>query len=161
LRRAARGIVRPIRQGIRRAGIERDAWRARRADAPLSVFHDFASAPAGGANQTLRAILGELARRGVSVERGALGPGTRAVLFNSFNFDFARFELFARRRGAECRMVHRVGAVTTLYRGFDDGTDARVAELNRRYADGTIAISHATIEMYRSLGIELRNPTVI
>jgi glycosyltransferase involved in cell wall biosynthesis len=161
VRRAVREIARPVRRSVKRAGFERDAWRARREEAPLSVFHDFAPAPAGGANQTLRAILGELAGRGVRIEYGALAPSTRAVLFNSFNFDVARFELFARRRGGECRMVHRVGAVTTLYRGFDDGTDARVADLNRRYADATIAISQATIEMYRSLGIELTSPRVI
>ena len=29
-------------------------------------------------------------------------------------------------------MVHRVGAVTSLYRGFDDGTDARVADAQPR-----------------------------
>lgn len=58
-------------------------------------------------------------------------------------------------------MIHRVGAVTTLYRGFDDGTDAQVAELNRRFADATIAISRATVEMYRSIGVELVEPCVI
>ena len=58
-------------------------------------------------------------------------------------------------------MVHRVGAVTSLYRGYDDGTDARVAQLNHRFADATIAISHATIEMYRSIGIRLVEPLVI
>lgn len=159
--RTARAVARPIRRSIRRARIERDAWRARRRRSELSIFHDFTPAPAGGANQTLRAIVGELARRGIGIEYGAISASTRAVLFNSFNFDFARFEVFADRRARDCRMVHRVGAVTTLYRGYDDGTDARVAELNRRYADATIAISHATIEMYRSLGIELRHPTVV
>jgi glycosyltransferase involved in cell wall biosynthesis len=58
-------------------------------------------------------------------------------------------------------MVHRVGAVTSLYRGFDDGTDVRVAEMNRYFADATIAISHATVQMYRSIGVELVEPRVI
>jgi glycosyltransferase involved in cell wall biosynthesis len=58
-------------------------------------------------------------------------------------------------------MVHRVGAVTSLYRGFDDGTDARVAAVNHRLADCTIAISQATIDMYRGIGIELVAPRVI
>ena len=31
--------------------------------------------------------------------------------------------------------IRRVGAVTSLYRGFADGTDARVAEINARFAD--------------------------
>lgn len=125
------------------------------------MFHDFAEAPAGGANQTLRAVLREVERRGIRVEQGAASTSTRAVLFNSFNFDQPRFEWFVRRLPPDCRMVHRVGAVTSLYRGYDDGTDARVAELNRRFADTTIAISHATIDMYRSIGIELVDPRVI
>src|SRR5439155_8080422 len=109
-----------------RVSIERDALLARRRQADLAVFHEFRPPPAGGGNQTLRAILGEMRRRGVRLELQTISPGARAVLFNSFNFDFERLELLARRcEGA--RMVHRVGAVTTLYRGFDDGTDARVA----------------------------------
>ena len=48
---------------------------------------------------------------------------TRACLFNSFNFDFARVRRFARR---DCRMVHRVDGPIGAYRGFDDGTDARI-----------------------------------
>jgi glycosyltransferase involved in cell wall biosynthesis len=145
---------------MRRAALERDAARARFVRADLALFHDFAPAPAGGANQTLRTLVGELRRRGVRIALGTIPPGTRACLFNSFNFDFERLELFARRaRG--CRLVHRVGAVTTLYRGFDDGTDARVGELNRRLAHATLAISRATIEMYRQLGIELVDPQVV
>ncbi|HUZ81676.1 MAG TPA: glycosyltransferase family 4 protein [Gaiellaceae bacterium] len=105
-------------------------------------------------------MVDELRRRGVRVGNNTLSPSTRAVLFNSFNFDFARLEVLADRvPGA--RMVHRVGAVTTLYRGYDDGTDRRVADINQRYADATIAISHATIEMYRRIGIELVAPRVI
>jgi glycosyltransferase involved in cell wall biosynthesis len=83
------------------------------------------------------------------------------VLFNSFNFDARRLEWFVRRLRADCRLVHRVGAVTSLYRGYDDGTDERVAELNRRFADATLAISQATIDMYRSIGVELVEPRVV
>lgn len=141
--------------------IRRDAARARRGQADLAVFHQFEPAPAGGAHQTLRAIIGEMRRRGVSVVVNEIPPGTQACLFNSFNFDFARLDYFAARRPTGCRMIHRVGAVTTLYRGFDDGSDARVAEANRRLADATIAISQSTIEMYRSIGVELIAPRVI
>jgi glycosyltransferase involved in cell wall biosynthesis len=141
--------------------VRRAARRARRRGAELSVFHDFAPAPAGGGNQTLRALLEELERRGVTVETGSASPQTRAVLFNSFNFDPRRLEWFAGRLPTGAKMVHRVGAVTSLYRGFDDGTDSLVAELNGRYADATIAISQATIEMYRSIGIDLVDPRVI
>jgi glycosyltransferase involved in cell wall biosynthesis len=160
IRRALGPVTRPLKRACWRVNVERDALRARRRAADLSVFHEFRPSPAGGANQSLRAVLGELQRRGVRIELHAISPTSRAVLFNSFNFDFERLELLARRRDG-VRMVHRVGAVTSLYRGFDDGTDARVARVNRELADATIAISHATIELYRQIGIELTKPRVI
>jgi len=81
-------VAPPARRVIRRLGIERDARLARFHPADLAVFHDFSPAPAGGASQSLRALLGELERRGVRVELHTISPGARAVLFNSFNFDF-------------------------------------------------------------------------
>jgi glycosyltransferase involved in cell wall biosynthesis len=145
----------------RRYRAARDARAVADSRIDLAVFHDFAPAPAGGANQTLRAVLAAMEQRGVAVNVGAASASTRAILFNSFNFDADRLAYFARRKPAGCRVVHRVGAVTTLYRGVDDGTDAHVAELNRRFADATIAISQATIDMYRSIGIELVAPRVV
>ena len=161
LRNTLRPVARPIRRGVWLAGVQSDARAARARRAELSVFHDFAEPPAGGANQALRALLAELSRRGVGVEHGAASASTRAVLFNSFNFDARRLEWFAARLPDGCRKVHRVGAVTSLYRGFDDGTDAHVASLNRRFADATIAISQATIDMYRRVGVELVEPRVV
>ena len=156
-----RHALRPVKGAVRRVELERDGALARIRPVDVAVFHDFAPAPAGGGHQTLRAIVGEMQRRGIRVGINTLSPQTSAVLFNSFNFDVARFEWFARRASPDCRMVHRVGAVTSLYRGYDDGTDGHVAELNSRFADATIAISHATIDMYRSIGIELVSPEVI
>jgi glycosyltransferase involved in cell wall biosynthesis len=153
-------LLRPVKRAAWRLELERDAALARVRPVDLAIFHEFAPSPAGGGNQTLRAVMAEFERRGVRVGINTVSPSTCAVLFNSFNFDFARLELLARRL-ASARMVHRVGAVTSLYRGFDDGTDARVAEMNARLADATIAISHATIEMYRQIGIELVDPRVV
>lgn len=161
VRRALRPVTRPVRRTRWWLSVERDAVLGRFRAADLAVFHEFSPPPAGGGHQTLRAVLAELQRRGVRIELQTISATTRACLFNSFNFDFERLERLAARRPDGCRMVHRVGAVTTLYRGVDDGTDARVAELNRRLADATIAISQATIEMYRSIGIELVGPRVI
>jgi glycosyltransferase involved in cell wall biosynthesis len=144
----------------RRARLERDLIAGRFHHADLALFHEFERPPAGGGHQTLRAVMGELRQRGVRIAVNAIPNGTEACLFNSFNFDARRLERFA-ARSPECRMVHRVGAVTTLYRGADDGTDAHVAELNRRFADATLAISHATVEMYRSIGIDLVDPHVV
>lgn len=129
--------------------------------ADLVLFHEFAPAPAGGGHQTLRALVAECRRRGVLVALNVIPGDARACLFNSFNFDAARLERFSARLAVKCRMVHRVGAVTSLYRGYDDGTDGHVALLNGRFAQATIAISQATIDMYRSIGIELVAPRVI
>lgn len=154
-------MLRPLRRGLWHAAVRRDARAAGIRGARLALFHDFAPPPAGGAHQSLRAVLGEMRRRGVGVEIGAASPGAHAILFNSFNFDAGRLEWFATRVSGSCRLVHRVGAVTTLYRGYDDGTDAHVAELNRRFAHATLAISQATIDMYRSIGVELVEPRVV
>lgn len=140
--------------------LERDAALARVRPVDIALFHQFAPPPAGGGNQTLRAVTAELERRGLRVGNNTISPSTRAVLFNSFNFDLARLELLARRADG-ASMVHRVGAVTSLYRGFDDGTDSHVADINARLAHATLAISHATVDMYRSVGIELVDPHVV
>lgn len=147
---------------LRRAELELDVAQARVRRADLALFHEFVPPPAGGGHQTLRALVSELRRRGVQLAYNAIPRATQACLFNSFNFDAGRLARFAAAaRTPECRMVHRVGAVTTLYRGFDDGTDAHVAALNARFADATLAISQATIDMYRRIGVELVDPHVI
>jgi glycosyltransferase involved in cell wall biosynthesis len=143
-----------------RLHVEADAVRARTRTADVALFHEFAPAPAGGGHQALRAFLSECRRRGVTVQTNVLSRSTRACLFNSFNFDASRLRLLA-GRAEGVRMVHRVGAVTSLYRGEDDGTDAFVAAVNRDLADTTIAISRATIDMYRQIGVELVDPRVV
>ena len=93
--------------------------------ADVAVFHEFGPPPYGGGNQFLLALVGELERRGLTVEANRLSGGTPACLYNSFNFDFSRLERFARDG---VRMVHRVDGPVGVYRGFDDGTDRRIAD---------------------------------
>ena len=92
------------------------------------------------------------------MELNRLSGGTRACLFNSFNFDFARLRRFAR---TDCRMVHRVDGPIGVYRGFDDGTDARIAELNRELADATVFQSRYSLEKHEELGYRLADPVVV
>jgi glycosyltransferase involved in cell wall biosynthesis len=87
-----------------------------------------------------------------------LSGRTPACLYNSFNFDFRRLHRFS-REGA--RMVHRVDGPVGVYRGFDDGTDQRIVDVNRKLADATILQSNYSLEKHRELGLELRNPVVI
>ena len=141
-----------------RVGAELDRLRTRGGRADLALFHEFAAPPGGGGHQFLRALVGELERRGLDVELNRISGGTPACLFNSFNFDFARLRRFA-DRGA--RMVHRVDGPIGVYRGFDDGTDERIAELNAHLAAATIFQSRFSLEKHRELGYELRTPAVI
>jgi glycosyltransferase involved in cell wall biosynthesis len=151
-RKAARAVGREVSTEVDRARFR----RAGRAD--LALFHELAPSPGGGGHQFLRALLSELDRRGVEVELNRISRGTPACLFNSFNFDFRRLHRFAR---PGCRMVHRVDGPVGVYRGFDDGTDARIAEVNRELADATIVQSRFSLVAHEELGIDLRAPVVI
>ena len=153
----ARGAIARATREIR---TEADVRRARRSGggADLALFHEFAPPPTGGGHQFLRALVGELERRGLTVELNEISPGTAACLVNSFNFDFRRLRRFARD---DVRFVHRVDGPIGTYRGFDDGTDARIAELNASLADATIVQSRYSLEAHRALGIELVGPHLI
>jgi glycosyltransferase involved in cell wall biosynthesis len=151
-------FTRPVRAAARRGKTEADWLRSRRDRADLAVFHEFRPPPYGGGNQFLLALVGEFERRGLQVETNRLSGATPACLFNSFNFDFGRLRRFA-RTGA--RMVHRVDGPISVYRGFDDGTDVRIREVNNDLADATIFQSQWSLDKHGELGFELRDPVVI
>jgi len=150
----ARAFVRVL---LRRTATERDFRLSRRGASDVAIFHEFHTPPYGGGNQFLLALVGELRRRGLDVELNALSGGTPACLYNSFNFDFGRLRRFVRDG---VRMVHRVDGPIGVYRGFDDGTDRRIVEINA-LADTTILQSRYSLEKHRELGLALRNPVVI
>jgi glycosyltransferase involved in cell wall biosynthesis len=154
LTRAAR-VVRPL---VRRGRTEADWLRSRRLRADVSVFNRFEPPPYGGGNQFLLALVGELERRGLDVEVNRLSGATPSCLFNSFTFDFGRLRRFAREG---VRMVHRVDGPIGVYRGFDDGTDRRIAEINGELADATVFQSQWSLEKHRELGFDLRAPAVV
>ncbi|MGH3133141.1 MAG: glycosyltransferase family 4 protein [Gaiellaceae bacterium] len=150
-RRAGRGLAGRVRTEV--------AWLASRGEsADLALFHEFAPPPSGGGHQFLRALTRELAGRGLEIEENRISTGTPACLVNSFNFDFARLQRFAR---PDCRIVHRVDGPIGVYRGFDDGTDRRIAEINRKLADATVFQSRYSLEKHGELGLDLRDPVVI
>jgi glycosyltransferase involved in cell wall biosynthesis len=148
----------PVRAVVRRGRTEAAWLRSRRGRADLAVFHEFHPPPYGGGNQFLLALVGELDRRGLAVEINRLSGETPACLFNSFNFDFERLRRFAR---AGARMVHRVDGPIAVYRGFDDGTDRRILEVNNELASATIFQSQWSLREHRRLGFDLRAPVVI
>ena len=158
----ARGAYVRLGRGVgavaRELGTEVDLVKARNGRADLALFHEFAPPPTGGGHQFLRALLGELERRGLTVELNRISRGTGVCLFNSFNFDFRRLRRFAR---SGVRFVHRVDGPIATYRGFDDGTDARIAEINRALAAATIVQSRYSLDAHRALGIELVDPQLV
>jgi glycosyltransferase involved in cell wall biosynthesis len=141
-----------------RARAQTDWFLSRRSAADLAVFHEYEAPPSGGGNQFVHALVRELERRGLTVERNRISGGTTACLFNSFNFDFTRLRRFARE---DVRMVHRVDGPIGVYRGFDDGTDRRIADLNEALADATVFQSRWSMERHAELGFGLRAPVVI
>ena len=150
----ARSVVKNLLQRVR---TERDWITSRRDRTDVAVFHEFHAPPYGGGNQFLIALVRELERRGLSVETNRVSGQTPACLYNSFNFEFRRLRRFAR---SGVRMAHRVDGPVGVYRGFDDGTDRRIAAINR-LADVTILQSHFSLEKHAELGLELGNPIVV
>ena len=146
-----------VRVLLRRTATEVDFVRSRRAGRDVAIFHEFHAPPYGGGNQFLLALRAELSRRGLDVEANRVSARTPVCLYNSFNFDFTRLRRFSRD---DLRMVHRVDGPVGAYRGFDDGTDRRIVEINA-LADATILQSHYSLEKHSELGLLLRNPMVI
>ncbi len=126
--------------------------------ADIAIFHDFQPPPAGGGHQFLRALWHEWERQGYVVENNTISRRTHACLFNSYNFHFARLRALQRNG---CRMVHRIDGPMSAYRGFDNGSDARIAQMNGELAEATIVQSHYSLREHRALGYQLRDPHVI
>ena len=142
------------RSALRRVGAllstERDLRAARSGGADVAIFHVDAPPPSGGGHQFLRALEGELRRRGLAVEQNRISGATPCCLFNSFNFDERRLRRFARD---DVRLIHRVDGPIGVYRGFDDGTDRRIVATNTELADATVLQSRFSLEAHERLGL--------
>jgi glycosyltransferase involved in cell wall biosynthesis len=127
-------------------------------DADISFFHDFAPPPTGGGHQFLRALWREFERRGIRLENNTISKTTRACLFNSFNFNFKHLRQLHR---PGCRMIHRADGPLAVYRGFDDGTDRKIFDLNQKIADATILQSQYSLTKHLEMGFDFVRPVVI
>ncbi len=124
----------------------------------ISLFHEYAPPPSGGGHQFLRALETELKHKGHRIENNVLSPTTPACLFNSYNFNFRQLRC---QRHRQCRMVHRVDGPVSVYRGMDDGTDARIWKINRELADASIFQSRFSLAKHIELGFQFAQPCVI
>lgn len=150
-------------KGIAQRAVRRASRLAARMVSPfrqrdISIFHDFVPPPSGGGHQFLRALKREWERRGYRVEINSISGSTRACLLNSFNFDAERYR-FLRREG--CRTIHRVDGPLATYRGFDDGTDRKITEWNREFAQGTVMQSRFSLQAHAEMGLAFQDPVVI
>ena len=127
-------------------------------EADLAIFHEFALPPKGGGNQFLLALRRTFESLGWRTEANIISSRTRACLYNSFNFDFDRLRRFKR---PGCRMVHRVDGPIGVYRGWDDGLDERIWQINQELADATVLQSHYSLMKHLELGLRYTNPVII
>lgn len=126
--------------------------------APIVFINEFHKPPYGGGNQFLLALRAEFLRRGIHVGSNRVGSRTRAILFNSFNFDFDRLR---RLKNDGIRMIHRVDGPISKYRGKDEELDRDIHKLNSELADRTIFQSRYSLDMHREMGLEFNDPVVI
>jgi glycosyltransferase involved in cell wall biosynthesis len=121
----------------------------------LSFIHEFKRPPYGGGNQFLLALKNELAGRGVDVGERRIGPRTRHVLFNSFNFDmdWLRAQL-SDKSSRGIHTVHRVDGPISAYRGKDIEVDRKILEINRDLADATVFQSQYSMDEHRRIGLD-------
>ncbi|MEM6883876.1 MAG: glycosyltransferase family 4 protein [Verrucomicrobiota bacterium] len=124
----------------------------------ISIFHEFVPPPCGGGHQFLYALKRVMEARGIRVVNNVITSDTNACLFNSFNFDF---ELLQRQARQGVKMVHRVDGPVGVYRGYDDGTDERVHQINQQLADETILQSEFSKQCHSELGMAYKSPWVI
>ncbi len=111
--------------------------------------------PPGGGHQFLRALVRELGARGLDIEHE---PGVRAARPHASSTPSTSTSRgFGGSHGRTCRMVHRVDGPIGVYRGFDDGTDGRIAAINGALADATILQSRYSLEKHLELGLDLRS----
>jgi glycosyltransferase involved in cell wall biosynthesis len=128
--------------------------------ADIAIFHEFAPPPTGGGHQFMRALCRAFESRGLRLELNRLRRGTRAVLFNSYNFDFDALRR-ACARFPHVRRVHRIDGPLQTYRGFDDGTDRRIVDINLALAQATVCQSRFSLDQHLALGFKLAAPTLI
>jgi glycosyltransferase involved in cell wall biosynthesis len=139
----------------------RIAWHKRLAryrQADIAIFHRYSPPPGGGSHQFTKALWDEFEQRGLRVELNTISATTQACIFNASIFSVDRLRKLYKE---SCRMVHRVDGPVGIYRGWDDGTDSLIQQLNKEFADVTIFQSHYSWRKYQEMGLVFKSPCVI
>ena len=117
-----------------------------------------AARPGAGTSSSVR-LLASSASRGIEIESNrCLGADARMPL------QLVQLRLRAAsavRPAGRARWCTGSTGPIGVYRGFDDGTDGRIAAVNDSLADATVLQSRYSLEKHLELGLELRDPVVI
>ncbi len=125
----------------------------------IAIFHEFHKPPYGGGNTFLLALEQELRKLGKSVGRNRVGQNTKAVLFNSYNFDFEKLKGLKERFSP--RMVHRIDGPISIYRGENSDIDRKISGMNNELADATVFQSRYSLEKSAELGLTFKDSSII
>lgn len=132
--------------------------QAKFGQADIAIFHQFVPPPTGGGHQFMRALSAEFERQNLKLEYNKISAATYACLFNSYNFDFERLRGLSHKN---CKMVHRVDGPIDIYRGYAQGVDRRVWDINQELADSTVFQSKYSLDKHHELGLNFKDPIVI
>lgn len=131
--------------------------------APLTVINEFKPPPYGGGNQFLFALIKAWREIGVPVYPNRIGPKTRYILFNSYNFDmkWLRSKAGNKESSNTRRLLHRVDGPIGIYRGQGPELDIEIARINSEIADTTVFQSDFSFRKHIELGLAFKNPEII
>lgn len=127
--------------------------------APVAIYHKFTRPPYGGTNQFILALESALKIQGYNVSRNRAGSQTKACLLNAYLFDVEKIRRV--KENKNITIVHRVDGPVGVYRGTDDGTDRKIADINYEVADVTVLQSHYSYDKHLEIGIDFKNPVII
>jgi glycosyltransferase involved in cell wall biosynthesis len=95
----------------------------------------------------------------LDVGRNKVGSDTEVVLFNSYNFDFAKLKILKEKFSP--LLIHRVDGPISTYRGEAIDIDNKIWQMNHALADKTVFQSKYSLDKHLSLGLEFTNPSII
>ena len=123
------------------------------------IWHEFKRPPWGGGNQFLIALRRYLLKKTTIVFSNRCLPIKTTHVFNSVTFNVDRFSKLTKQQ--KHRYVHRIDGPYFKIRGVDNGTDAMLQKLNKKYADYSIIQSFWCAKELRKANFKFKNTLII
>ncbi len=131
-----------------------------RSSKTITIWGEMVSSPYGGGNQFLKALAGELGRRGYRVLNNS-GEEADGHILNSAFFDVEKIKAVVRASRKNVSVVHRIDGPISLYRGKDRELDEEIFALNREIATVTAFQCFYSWQRSLEMGFEPVNPMII